>query len=135
MRSIIFSAMAQVLFWLMLAVSLLILWRGHNQPGGGFVGGLIAAMAVGVIALADGVRKARKLLPLHPIQVIGLGVLLALLSGVPALFFGESFLQHQWITLGSDFKVGTPLVFDLGVYLVVLGGMVSLIFRLYEEAP
>jgi multicomponent Na+:H+ antiporter subunit B len=134
MPSIIFSTMARVFFWLMLVASILILLRGHNQPGGGFVGGLVAAMAIGVVALADGVPRARALLPLHPITVIGLGILLGILGGLPGLLITGNFLEHQWLVLGS-FKLGTTMVFDLGVYFVVLGGMLALIFRLYEDAP
>ncbi|BEG78164.1 MULTISPECIES: MnhB domain-containing protein [Pseudomonadota] len=134
MPSIIFSTMARVFFWLMLVASILILLRGHNQPGGGFVGGLVAAMAIGVVALADGVPRARALLPLHPITVIGLGILLGILGGLPGLLITGNFLEHQWLLLGS-FKLGTTMVFDLGVYFVVLGGMLALIFRLYEDAP
>ena len=135
MPSIIFSAMARVFFWLMLVVSVLILLRGHNQPGGGFVGGLVGAMAIGVLALADGVGRARARLRAHPITLIGIGVLLAIASGLPGLFGAEGFLQHQWLVFDNGFKLGTTMIFDLGVYLVVLGGMLALIFRLYEEAP
>lgn len=134
MPSIIFSTMARVFFWLMLVASVLILLRGHNQPGGGFVGGLVAAMAISVVALADGVPKARALLPLHPVTIIGLGILLGVLGGLPGLLIQGSFLEHQWLLLG-DIKLGTTMIFDLGVYFVVLGGMLALIFRLYEDAP
>lgn len=134
MRSVIFSAMARVLFWSMLAASVVILMRGHDQPGGGFVGGLVAAMAVGVVALADGVSRARALLPAHPVTVIGSGVLLGILGGTPGLVMEGVFLRHEWVEVGTV-KLGTTLVFDLGVYFVVLGGMLALIFRLYEEAP
>ena len=135
MQSIVFSAMARILFWVMLIVSILILLRGHNQPGGGFVGGLIAAMAIGVVALAEGVSKARALLPLHPVTLIGLGVLAGLLGGLPGLLVEGSFLQHQWLIFDNGFKIGTTLIFDVGVYLVVVGGMLALILRLYEDTP
>ena len=134
MHSIIFSTMARVFFWLMLAVSILILLRGHNQPGGGFVGGLVAAMAVGVIALADGVKKARSRLRAHPVTLIGAGLVLAIVSGLPGLLAGTGFLQHQWLVFDNGITLGTTMIFDLGVYLVVLGGMLALIFRLYEDA-
>lgn len=135
MNSLIFSATARILYWLMLAASIFILLRGHDDPGGGFVGGLVAAMAVGIIALADGVPAARRRLPLHPVALVGLGVLAAFVSGLPGIFADGSFLSHQWVFFESGFKLGTTMVFDLGVYFVVLGGMLSLIFRLYEDAP
>lgn len=133
MPSLIFSTMARVLFWMMLVVSILVLLRGHNQPGGGFVGGLVAAMALGLVALADGVERAKHLARAHPVSIIGLGVLLGLLGGLPGLLLGGGFLEHQWLVFDNGFKFGTTMIFDLGVYFVVLGGMLALIFRLYES--
>ncbi len=133
MNSVIFSTVARPLFWLMLGVSVFILFRGHDEPGGGFVGGLVAALAVTIVALADGVPAARHRLRAHPVVMIGSGIALAALSGVPGLFIDGSFLAHQWLHLGSDFKLGTTMIYDLGVYLVVMGGMLALVFRLYEE--
>lgn len=133
MSSVIFSTMARSLYWLMLAASIFILLRGHDEPGGGFVGGLVAAMAVGIVALADGVPAARRRLRAHPVALVGLGLILAFASGLPGLWTDGSYLTHQWVFFDNGFKVGTTLVFDIGVYLVVLGGMLSIIFRLYEE--
>ena len=133
MPSVIFTTMARILFWVMLAASLFIMLRGHDQPGGGFVGGLVAAMALGLVALAEGAATARARLPLHPISIAGLGVLFAIIGGLPGLFSAGTFLDHQWVVLlGGDLKLGTTLIFDFGVYLVVLGGVVALILRLYE---
>lgn len=133
MPSVIFTTMARILFWVMLAASLLIMLRGHDQPGGGFVGGLVAAMAIGLVALAEGAATARARLPLHPVSIAGLGVLFAIIGGLPGLFSAGTFLDHQWVVLlGGDLKLGTTLIFDFGVYLVVLGGVVALILRLYE---
>lgn len=132
MPSIIFSAVARVFFWLMLVASFLLLLRGHNQPGGGFVGGLVAAMAVGVVGLAQGVARARALLHVHPMVLLGAGLALGIAGGLPGLLVTGSFLAHQWLIFENGFKVGTTLIFDLGVYCVVLGGMLALIFRLYE---
>jgi multicomponent Na+:H+ antiporter subunit B len=117
----------------MLGVSVFILFRGHDEPGGGFVGGLVAALAVTIIALADGVPAARRRLRAHPVVMIGCGIALAMLSGMPGVFIDGSFLSHQWLHFGSDFKLGTTMLYDLGVYLVIMGGMLALVFRLYEE--
>ncbi len=135
MNSVIFSTAARFLFWLMLAVSVYILYRGHNEPGGGFVGGLVGALALTILALAEGVPAARRRLRVHPVFLIGLGIALALVSGLPGLFLDGDFLTHQWYELAGGFKIGTTLLFDVGVYLVVFGGMLALVFRLYEEAP
>lgn len=133
MNSIIFSAAARLLFWAMLTASLVILWRGHNEPGGGFVGGLVAAMAFAVVALSGSVDAARRLLRVHPVALAGLGVVLAVLSGLPGMAVGAGFLAHQWLIFGNGFKLGTTLIFDVGVYCTVMGGMLCLIFRLYDD--
>ena len=129
--SIIFSTMARLFFVLMLAVSLYMLFRGHNEPGGGFVGGLIAALAFALLALAENVRTARNALVVHPVTLMGGGLLLAVVSGLPGLLSDRSFLTHWWLELGS-LHLGTATTFDIGVYCVVIGGVLCLVFRLYE---
>jgi len=132
MNSLIFAAFSRILFGVMLVVSVYVLYRGHNEPGGGFVGGLIAAAGFATLALARGVEVARATLRFKPMTVIGFGILAALLSGLPGLWLDGSFLTHQWLVLGN-FHLGTTLLFDIGVYLVVLGGILSLILRFYED--
>jgi multicomponent Na+:H+ antiporter subunit B len=131
MRSLIFAAFSRILFGIMVAVSLYILYRGHNEPGGGFVGGLVAASGFAIVALAEGAGAARRLLRVEPMILLGAGLLFAIGSGLPGLALDGSFFEHQWIALGG-LDVGTPIAFDLGVYLVVLGGVLSLILRFYE---
>lgn len=132
MSSLILSTMVRPLFAVMLAVSLFILFRGHNEPGGGFVGGLVAASAFAILAFADGVERARRLLRVSPVEIIGAGLALAIASGVPGLVTTGSFLTHLWLDAGP-LKLGTTVIFDVGVYLVVSGGMMCLVFRLYED--
>ena len=79
--------------------------------------------------------KARALLRVHPMSLAGFGVFLAFLSGLPGLWASGSYLAHQWVFFPNGFKLGTTMLFDIGVYLVVLGGMLALVFRLYEDAP
>lgn len=132
MRSLIFAYMARMLFWLMLAGSLVILFRGHNEPGGGFVGGLVAAMGVALLALSMGAEVARRRVRAHPMVIVGVGLAMAVVSGLPGLFINGSFLTHQWTEL-AGVALGTTMLYDLGVYLVVFGGVVALVLRLYEE--
>ena len=132
MNSLIFAAFSRILFGVMLVVSVYVLYRGHNETGGGFVGGLIAAAGFATLAIARGVEVARATLRFEPMTVIGFGILAALLSGLPGLWLDGSFLTHQWLVLGN-FHLGTTLLFDIGVYLVVLGGILSLILRFYED--
>lgn len=126
------------LFFVLLAVSsVVILLRGHNKIGGGFVGGLVAALAFSMIALADGVGRAREVLRVHPLALAGGGVLLALASGLLGLYVNGAFLHHVWFetsVLGIRIHQGTPLFFDIGVYMVVLGGVLTFLFGLQREA-
>jgi multicomponent Na+:H+ antiporter subunit B len=131
--SIIFSTMSRLFFVLMLVVSVYMLFRGHNEPGGGFVGGLIAALAFALLTMAENVQTARKALIVHPVVLMGSGLLLAALSGLPGLVSDRSFLTHWWAELGS-LHLGTATTFDIGVYCVVIGGVLCLVFRLYEGA-
>ncbi len=133
MNSLILSRMSRLLFWLLGALSLYVLYRGHDMPGGGFVGGLMGAMAVAIIALADGIPAARRRLVVQPLSLITAGMLAAVASGLPGLLSHSSFLQHAWLQFPNGFKLGTPLLFDVGVYLVVLGGVLAMVFRLYAE--
>jgi len=126
-RVVILEAAAGPLYVLILAASIWVLLRGHNEPGGGFIGGLIAVSASILWAVAQGSDAARRRLPLRdPVMLGATGVLLAALSGVPAWLAGDAYLTHLWATvpLGiTDLKVSTVLIFDLGVYLCVWGAL------------
>lgn len=126
-RIVILEAAAGPLYVLILAASIWVLLRGHNEPGGGFIGGLIAVSASILWAVARGSEAARRRLPLRdPLMLGATGVLLAALSGLPALLLGDAYLTHLWATLPlvvTELKVSTVLIFDLGVYLCVWGAL------------
>ncbi len=135
MSSQILRTAALYLLPLMLLFSLFLLERGHNAPGGGFAGGLVAAAAFSLYMIAFGPREARKTLPVPPRALIGAGLLTAVGSGVPALVMGRPFMQALWSpwALPALGKLGTPLLFDVGVYLVVLGVTLTIVYGLAEE--
>ena len=117
---------------LLLVFAVFLLLRGHNQPGGGFVGGLVAAAAFALYAIAFGVHRARQALLVSPLTLIGVGLSIALLSGMPGVLRGQPFLTAVWPPGFLPF--GTPAVFDLGVFLVVAGVVLMMIFSLAEES-
>lgn len=128
---------APMFFWLLLATSLWLFLRGHDHPGGGFIGGLVAALAFAMIALAHGVPRARQVLRLHPIVLVGIGICCTLASGLAGMMAGGAFLQHLWYegtVAGVPLKFGTTMLFDFGVYTVVLGGVLSFLFGLQRGA-
>lgn len=126
-----------IFFWLLIVLSGAILLRGHNEIGGGFVGGLTAALAFAIVSLAEGAEQARARLRLHPLTLAGGGLFLALASGFPGLVVHGDFLRHlwlEWTVFGLPVKQGTTLVFDLGVYVTVLGAVMAFLFGLQREA-
>lgn len=125
-RAVILEVAVRGLYPLMLLASVWLLLRGHNAPGGGFVGGLVAVSASAVYAIAFDVERARQRLPLQPPSLAAAGVLLALASGLPALLPGLPYLTHPWITVSlgvTDLPLSTVMLFDLGVYCAVWGAV------------
>lgn len=135
MHSMILSTATRYLLPLLLMFSIFLLLRGHNEPGGGFVGGLVAGAALALYALALGLRSAQRVLGLDPRSLIYFGLLAAALSGLPALVRGLEFMTGLWSerALPVIGKLGTPLLFDAGVYLVVIGVTLTIIFALMEN--
>ncbi|MEM7622252.1 MAG: Na+/H+ antiporter subunit B [Planctomycetota bacterium] len=137
MTSLIFRTAARALLPLMILLSVIVLLRGHNEPGGGFVGGLLFAAGFSLFALAQGLNAARRMLRVDPSALIGFGLSLAALSGIPGLLWGDAFLDGQWFLLPvagfqEDIKVGTPVFFDIGVYFAVAGVVLMMIFSLED---
>jgi multicomponent Na+:H+ antiporter subunit B len=135
MKSVILAALSRLIFGLLLLFSIFLLLRGHNLPGGGFVGGLVAAGAFVLQALAEGFAESRRRLRLPARVIMGIGLLVAITSGILGMFYGYPFLTGIWTTepLPLLGKLGTPLMFDLGVYLTVLGVTCQVVFSLGEE--
>jgi multicomponent K+:H+ antiporter subunit A len=130
----IMAALTRLLLPLALLVSFFIFLRGHNLPGGGFIAGLITAIALIMQYLANGVEWTHRRLTsnLHP--VIGAGLTIALLTGLASLLFGYPFLTStfahvHWPIVG-DFEIASAMAFDLGVYLVVVGATLLILVHL-----
>lgn len=138
MNSVILRAGTRYLAGLLLLVSVFMLLRGHNEPGGGFIGGLIGASGLVLYAIACGTRDARAALRIAPETIAVLGLLIALGAGLVAGFFGDDFFTGQWLFLGATeddkgLPVSTVLLFDIGVYAAVFGSVLSLVFTMEEE--
>jgi multicomponent Na+:H+ antiporter subunit B len=136
MNTVIFRTIAPSLTAIMLVFSVFVLLRGHNEPGGGFIGGLIAASAVAIYGIAVGVSEVRKALRIDPLAVAAAGLLLAGFSGFVSLFYEVPFLTGIWTTILFDeisISLSTPMFFDIGVYFVVLGTISAIALALEEN--
>lgn len=138
MNSLILRTAARAMLPLLLLFSVFLFLRGHNQPGGGFVAGLMAAAAWALYAIAYGPSIARRALQVDPRVFIGVGLLAALASGVIGMLLGKPFLTGVWgyldIPILGKMEMGTPVLFDLGVYLAVVGVTLTTIFAMAEVA-
>jgi multicomponent Na+:H+ antiporter subunit B len=112
----------------MVLFSVIVLLRGHNDPGGGFIAGLIAASATAILGLS-GVGVVRRMLRVNPIVIAGSGLMLAILSGGLSVFAAVPFLTGLWLP-GHLF--GTPGLFDIGVYVTVFGTVSAIILALED---
>lgn len=136
MRTLIFRTAAPYLTSLMLLFSVFVLLRGHNEPGGGFIGGLIAASAFAIHGIAFGVPPVRRAMHFHPMAISGFGLFLAALSGLLSIGFGAPFLTGLWTSpslLGITIDLSTVMFFDIGVYLVVVGSITSIALALEDR--
>jgi multisubunit Na+/H+ antiporter MnhB subunit len=133
MGSFILRVATRLLTGLILVFAAYLLFRGHNAPGGGFSAALIAATGFALFAMAEGPQPVRKALRVNPLLLVALGLLIAVGSGLLALLAGHPFLTGLWwpaMKTGGAPAIGTPLVFDIGVFLVVLGAVLALILEL-----
>ncbi len=137
-NSIILNAATRLLVALLLVFSVYMLLRGHNLPGGGFIGGLIGATGFVLYVIAHGPQSTREALRADPqsIAMIGLGIALA--AGLLAGLFGDALFTGQWLFIGAtEDDKGLPLssilIFDIGVYLVVFGSILTIVLALEEE--
>ena len=133
--SLILRTVARLMLPLLIVLSVFMLLRGHNEPGGGFIGGLLAASAIILRVVSEGPRAALELLPINYLTLGAAGVFLSATGGLVGLLFGEPFLKGLWFAqeIPGVGKIGTPLLFDIGVYLTVIGITVHIALMLAEE--
>ena len=135
MKTLILATIIKALIPLFLIFAIYMFFRGHNQPGGGFIGGLIATIPFMVHAIAFGSGETVRIFRIKPIFAASAGLLLATLSGVCALVAGKPFMTALWSDTALPFigKPGTPILFDVGVFLIVFGMVLQVTFLLSEE--
>jgi multicomponent Na+:H+ antiporter subunit A len=135
-RLLVVDTSVRVVFHSILVLSLYFLFAGHNQPGGGFVGGLTAGAAISFRYVAGGVAEVRRTFPLRPWTIMGGGLLIAVATAMIPILSGEALLQHSaWevdLAILGTVKATSALPFDIGVYLVVLG-LILMMFEAFGD--
>ena len=136
MNSIVLRTASRLLVGLLLMFSIFLLLRGHNEPGGGFIGGLVAAVAFILYGLAAEEVSVRQALHFDTRSYIATGLLIAGASALFPILLGLPFLSGVWGAFrlyGRTIELGTPVIFDLGVYIAVLGVALTIVLAMAEE--
>ncbi len=119
------------------AFSIYLFLAGHNNPGGGFIGGLMTAISLLVLYLAFDMKTIKDVIRLNFTVFIGIGLLFAVGTGIISMLFGYQFLKHFFDTfqlpIFGEVELTTALLFDLGVYLVVVGAALTIILNIAED--
>jgi multicomponent Na+:H+ antiporter subunit B len=132
MKTPILQTAIKMLMPLFFIFSIYLLFRGHNEPGGGFIGGLIGSIAFVFHAMVFDSRVTLRVYRLNPVRLIAVGLFLAVFSGLLALSQGNPFMTAIW----ADFylpvigRPGTPILFDIGVYVLVIGAVLKITFSM-----
>ncbi len=134
MRSLVLRTASSYLLPILILFSIFLLLRGHYYPGGGFVGGLVASIALVLHSFTHGTDATLKLLRYRPMALIPAGLALASFSMMAPLFIGLPVMTGLWLdrsipVIGS---IGSSLFFDMGVYLVVVGVVLTILFTISQ---
>lgn len=136
-QSLILQAAVRFLLPLQLLFSLFMLFRGHNQPGGGFIAGLVTSGAIALYLFAFDVERTRELVRVEPQVLWGVGLLFCASSTLVSVFLGYPLMTSIWwepkLPVLGTVSLSTPLVFDTGVYLAVVGTVFAIVRGLAEE--
>ncbi|RBP91246.1 multisubunit sodium/proton antiporter MrpB subunit [Cytobacillus firmus] len=136
-NDIILQTATKVVLFLIILFSIHIFFAGHYTPGGGFVGGLLTSGAIVLLLLAFDMKTVSKILPVNYIHMIAVGLLFAIGTGAGALLFNVPFLTHAFghvdLPILGDTSLHTATLFDLGVFLVVVGVTMTIIQTIGED--
>ncbi|EMR05149.1 Multiple resistance and pH homeostasis protein B [Bhargavaea cecembensis DSE10] len=134
---VIIQTTTKVVFFIIFLFAIHIFFAGHYTPGGGFVGGLLTASAIVLLLLAFDIRTVRKALPFNYTVIIAIGLLLALGTAAASILFNVPFFTHAYdyfnLPLFGETSLHSAMLFDLGVYLVVVGATMNIILSIGSD--
>lgn len=136
MNSTILKLASKYIRSLLIVFAIIALIRGHNYPGGGFIGGLLAALSLVYKVYAYDELTVKNNMFFKPSGYLSIGLVIVLLSMLPSVFNGLSFMTGLWYNIGTHeyyYKLGTPFIFDIGVFFVVIGVVLTFLFALNKE--
>lgn len=136
-NDVILQTATKIVLFIIVLFSVYIFFAGHYTPGGGFVGGLLTAGAIILLLLAFDMKTVAKILPVNYMNMAALGLLIAIGTGAGALLFNKPFLTHAFtyahIPVLGKLSLHTAAIFDLGVFLVVVGVTMTIIQTIGED--
>jgi monovalent cation:proton antiporter len=136
-NDVILRTAVKVIVIIIIIFSLFLLFAGHNNPGGGFIGGLLMASALVLLTIAFDLRTIRQMIPINFRVLTATGLLIALLTGAGSFVFGAPFLKHVYtyvqLPLLGKTAFHTAVLFDIGVYVAVVGVTMTILLTIGED--
>ncbi|MDA7028061.1 Na(+)/H(+) antiporter subunit B [Bacillus sp. CLL-7-23] len=136
-NDVILQTVTKIACFIILLFSFHIFLAGHNNPGGGFIGGLMTASSFVLLLLAYDLKTVQNILPVNFIYVAGTGLLISICTSAGSFLFGAQFLTHTFgyfdLPLLGKTELATAVLFDIGVYLVVVGVTMTIIQTIGER--
>lgn len=136
-NDLILRVATNLIAFILFAFAIYLFLAGHNAPGGGFIGGLMTAAAIVLMYMAYGWEAVNKIIPVNFRYLTSVGLAVATLTGVASFLFGQPFLSHTFayfhIPLLGETELATALLFDLGVYLTVVGIAMTIILSIADD--
>ncbi|MDQ0113184.1 Na+/H+ antiporter subunit A [Paenibacillus harenae] len=136
-NDVILKTISKIAIFIILTFSVYLFLAGHNHPGGGFIGGLMTASAIVLLAMSQGIKAAQTIIPIDYRKLTAIGLTVALLTGIGSFVFGAPFFSHSFgyfqLPLLGETELATAMLFDLGVYLIVVGITMTIILTIGRD--
>jgi multicomponent Na+:H+ antiporter subunit B len=137
-NDVVLKTATQLITFIIIIFSIYVFLSGHNHPGGGFIGGLMTAAAFILVGIAYDIETIKRIIPFDFKIITASGLLIATLTGVGSFIFDANFLTHTFgyfhLPLLGETELATAILFDIGVYLVVVGVTLTIIFTIGEDS-